>query len=96
MQQSPKMDPLAIVSLVCGVVGLIMVCCCGWLTIPLALAAIGTGAAAVMRINKDPMLTGKGLAFAGIALGALGLIVFVLFLILGVSGQLLSRMQNLR
>ena len=49
-----EMDPLATAALVCGVLSLLSVCCCGFLTFALGPAAAGLGLWSVMRIKADP------------------------------------------
>src|SRR3954471_5500421 len=75
-QQAPP--TLAIVSLVCGVLGIVTTCCCGLLGLPIPLAAIITGGIALAQ----PAAGGKGMAIAGVGLGVLcfllGLGLFIL------------------
>jgi hypothetical protein len=78
IQGRPKMDGMAITGVICSALGLI--CCCGgplFSGFGLAFSLVGLNA-----INKDPLnRTGKGLAIAGIVMGALGLLMFIAFLI---------------
>lgn len=61
----PPTDPMAVTALVLGICGLII------LPIPFSMVALGLGIAALVRIRRG-LRTGKGLAIAGIALGAFG------------------------
>jgi hypothetical protein len=83
-------DPVAIASLVCGILSLLFVCCCGILVFLLGPAAIGLGIWACNRIQADPgQLSGLGMAYTGIGLGAGGLVLEVILLILSVGINLL-------
>jgi hypothetical protein len=70
-----KTETLAIVSTIAGVIGTLSCCCC--ILVPLPIAAIATGAIALNKIKADPNLKGKELAFVGIALGALVLLLTI-------------------
>lgn len=77
---------LAIVSLVCGILSLT---CCGIIT---GIAAIVTGFIARKKATEDPAnFAGSGLAMAGIIMGAISILLTILFVILqvfvGVMGQ---------
>jgi len=76
---APRTDPLAISSLVLGVVSFL---CLGFIT---GAIAIGLGVGALNRIKNQPQaFTGKGLAIAGIVLGVLQLAMFALLMAFGV------------
>ncbi len=66
---------LSIVSLVCGIVGLILGCCCclGFIA---DIAAIVTGI-----IAKKKNVPGQGMALAGIICGAIGAVIYLGFTI---------------
>lgn len=69
---APKTDPLAIVSLVAGILS-IPCCCCWFFGFPFPIAAIACGIIALGRIKKQPQLySGTTLCYAGIACGVLG------------------------
>lgn len=89
----PSMDPLAIVSLVVGVLGIPVTCCCCQLFGFVAgILALGLGGFSMKRINDEPeKYSGKGLAIAGMVLGGLLLLLAVAWIIyiivtVGVSG----------
>lgn len=76
----PKMTaPDAKTALICGIVGLLF---CGVVLGPLA---ISKASAAKQAIAKDPTLSGEGLATAGMVLGILDLVFFVIVLALRMS-----------
>jgi hypothetical protein len=76
---APRTDPLAISSLVLGLVSFL---CLGFIT---GTVGIGLGIAALNRIKNQPQVfTGKGLAIAGIVLGGLQLAIFALLMAFGV------------
>ena len=83
----PRTDPLAIASLVVGLVGMVLACCCGAFGIPVHLAAIAMGGFSLYRMGEDPSLTGKGLAIGGIVAGGIGFLLAVILLIVGFSLQ---------
>lgn len=76
----PKLtSPDARSALICGLVGLVF---CGVVLGPLAISKAG---AAKRAIAADPSLTGEGLATAGMVLGILDLVLFVIVLMIRVS-----------
>lgn len=78
---------LPTVSLVLGIMSIVLFCCYGGL--PLGLAAIITGWLGYQNTNNDPMqFGGRGMAIAGMIMGAVGLIGMILLIILGVLGNL--------
>lgn len=78
-QGQPKTDGMAIAGAICSGIGLIPCCCCGTIFSGLGLAFSLIG---LNSINADPVnRTGKGLAIAGIVMGAVGLLFFVITLI---------------
>ena len=86
-----QLDPLATASLVCGVLGILMICCCGLFTLLLAPLAIVMGIASLVRIKNDPeRLSGVGMAWAGIATGAVALGFYLLYFALWGGVQLLD------
>lgn len=82
----PSFDPLAIASVVTGVLGLISCCCC--FLLPLPIAAIVTGALGLSKINEHPETSkGKELCYIGIGLGVLSLLITVaMFIINMING----------
>ena len=73
---------LPTVSLILGILGLLIVCCGGG--IPLGLAAMITGYLGFSNSNTNPMqYGGKGLAIAGMILGAIGFFISLFFIIIG-------------
>ncbi len=79
-------DPLAIASLICGIIALPSSCCCGCLSVPMGLIAIVLGIVAVVRPDSPQ----KALAYGGIATGAGALLVTVIAMIFGVGMNLMS------
>ncbi len=69
---------MAIASLVLGIVG--VTCCC--LVIPGPLAVI-LGWMGIKQIDRDPSFKGRGMAIAGIVLGAVATVLFVLLIVVG-------------
>lgn len=83
----PRTDPLAIASLVVGLFGVVLACCCGAFGVPVHLAAIAMGGISLYRMGEDPSLTGKGLAIGGIVAGGIGLLLAIILLVIGFSLQ---------
>ncbi len=78
---------LPTVSLVLGVLGLLLFCC--WGGIPLGVAAAITGYLGYQNANTDPQqYGGRGLAIAGMILGAISLLFGVLILIVSFAGSI--------
>ncbi|MCC6648622.1 MAG: hypothetical protein IT374_24020 [Polyangiaceae bacterium] len=81
-----KIEPLAIVSLVAGLVGLPAGLCCSWFALAFTLVAVGTGAFALVNIsNKPNELGGKGLAIGGIIAGLAIPAMLIAFVFLSVA-----------
>ena len=81
---------LAIVSLVLGIVSILAGCCCGLCGAPVPIAAIITGV--IAKVKKKP---GSGMALAGIITGAVGLVVAIVMVIVGIaSGNSTSFMKG--
>jgi len=72
-------DPLALTSLLLGVGSLLSVACCSLLSPLAALGAIVTGIVVLTRFGERPR-GGRGLAVAGITLGALTLLAMAAWL----------------
>ena len=86
-------NALAILALVCGILGIIFNCCCGWLSIPFAIAAL---ILALVAPKKDD---GKmdGMALAGLILGIVGFVFFgfnIILTIIGASTGLLAELME--
>ncbi|NLL80610.1 MAG: DUF4190 domain-containing protein [Clostridiales bacterium] len=80
VQEEPeRASGLAIASMVCGIVS-IVICCAWYLAAPLGIAAIALGI-----INNVKKLGGKGMAISGIITGSFGLLLaigwFVVYLL---------------
>ena len=74
--EEPK--TLSIVSLVCGIVGLLFSCCC-------CLGLIGDIAAIVTGIlAKKKNCGGQGMALAGIIIGAVGIVIYIITVIINI------------
>lgn len=74
--QPEKKNSLGIASMVCGIIALLLFCCCESLSITLGLAGIILGAVSLKRQESN-----KGFAIAGIITGSCGL-VFAIFLMI--------------
>lgn len=78
---------LPTVSLVLGILSLVLFCCYGG--IPMGLAALIVGYLGMNNANTDPMqYGGKGLAIGGMVLGGIALVISILFIFLGILGNI--------
>ena len=78
--QNDNRDNMAIISLVVGLVGFPLSCCCGLLAIPTGIAAVGLGIPALQGKNQV-------IAIAGVVLGALQIFWGVVILIISILGN---------
>ncbi len=67
----------AILALVCGILGIIFNCCCGWLSIPFGIAALVLALVAPKKGNGKL----EGMALAGLILGIVTIVFFVVSII---------------
>jgi hypothetical protein len=89
-----KINPLAIASVVCGVMSVLCSCVC--YGFPFNLAALVLGIIAIAQIGSDPSQSGKGLAFAGIGLFFVNILVLVGLMVFGFGmGVLGGILENL-
>jgi hypothetical protein len=84
------MNPLAIASLVCGILAYPMLCCC--YGFPFNLLGLALGIVAVVQSNSDPTMGGKGLAYGGIGASVFSMLLAVGFVVLGVGMSVLGPM----
>lgn len=78
---------LPTVALILGVLGFVLACCYGG--IPFGLGAIVTGYLGLSNANKNPMqFGGRGLAIAGLILGAIGLFGSLLIAFFAIIGSI--------
>lgn len=80
----PRVSPLAIVSLVTGILSLPLTFCCCLFSVPLSLVAIICGAIAIPQCRPGGPYTGRGLAVAGLTLGLIAILLIVGMIILQV------------
>ncbi len=80
VQQSKKTNGLAVASLICGILSLVC-CCCGYLTLPLGIAAI---ILAICSRKGDAKMS--GLAIAGLVCGIIGATIGLLIVVAGLTG----------
>jgi len=75
-ESSPQNNTLGVISLVCGILGIIFSICCNFLGLILALPALICG---IIGYQKQQQY-----ALAGIILGAIALVLSIVFMIIGV------------
>ena len=86
-----QMNVLALISMITGIVGFPASCCCAFISIPLAIAAIATGAVALVQFRSEPArYTGKGMALAGLICGICVLLLTILVFALGLALNLFN------
>ena len=91
-----QLDPLATASLICGVLGIVFICCCGLFTLMLSPLAIILGVVSLVRIKNSPdTLSGMGMAWAGIGTGVAALGFYLLYFIFVGGVQLLNILQQM-
>ncbi|MFH1463346.1 MAG: DUF4190 domain-containing protein [Pseudomonadota bacterium] len=92
---APQLDPMATASLVTGVLSLLFLCCCGLATFLFGPVAVGLGIWSIVRIKGDPQnLTGDGMAYAGIGLGAISLLLQILLMVFYVGVNVLGALAQ--
>lgn len=77
---------LAITSLICGIAGVVL----SWAVLPLlaSIVAVITGHMALRQTKANPMIGGRGMAFAGLIMGYVMVAVLVIGIVLTVIGFL--------
>jgi hypothetical protein len=74
MMGGPKTSPLAITSMILGILS-IPTCCCQFVSAPLAIAGLVLGIIGMGKIRSNPqMFKGGGMAIAGIVCSGVGVI----------------------
>ncbi len=78
---------LPIISMILGILSLGIFCC--WIAgLPLSIGALVAGYLGMNNANNNPMqYGGKGLAIGGMVIGAIGLIMSIIFMIIGLIGK---------
>lgn len=90
-----KDNPLAISSMVMGILSMPLMGCCFYFGLPLALAAIATGVISLRNQKASPEGTGsRAIAIAGIVCGGIGLVMFAALLAIGLLGAGLQAIQE--
>jgi len=89
-QMHPGNNPLAVASLVTGILAIVPGCCCSLLGMPLAIMAAVMGFVAMNQINQSQGTQGgKGLAIAGLVCGGSGIGIHVLNLAFSFSSSMM-------
>ncbi|MBQ9443365.1 MAG: DUF4190 domain-containing protein [Lachnospiraceae bacterium] len=78
---------MGITSLVCGILGLLCSCCCGFFGFIFPIVAIVCG---ILSINKHEDKDAKGMAIAGIICGGIGILIVIISLIIGFAAMIPS------
>lgn len=87
----PHVDSNANLALGLGIASLVLLPCCGVLSVPLGLVAAGVGGWSLKRQGEDPLLQGRGQAIAGIAFGLFAGLGAAALMALGTAGQMMNR-----
>lgn len=89
-----KANVLAIISLVCGILSIVLSCCCGWATLLFGPASVILGAVSPKNENGKK----NGMAIAGIILGIVSVVLFIgsllLSLLFPALGAMLSEISS--
>jgi len=73
--------------MITGIVSIPLTCCCSFLALPAGLAGAIMGGIAMSQASKSPETHGgNGMAIAGLVCGIIGVILSIVFLIIGLSG----------
>jgi hypothetical protein len=83
-----KTEPLAIWSLVLSLVGLF---CCGFVV---GIGGVVCGHLALSKIQREPQLQGRGLALAGLIIGYLAILFWVLYIVFFGGFSFLRELSN--
>ena len=87
----PQFNPLAIVSMILGILS-IPTCCCAFIATPLSIAAIALGIVSLGKIRSQPQAwKGAGMAIAGIATGGFGVLLWIAAIFTTFDDELRSR-----
>jgi len=76
MSTVPRTSGLAITSMICGILGIVI----PYLGFILAVLAIVFGAIAIHQTGSQPNLGGRGMAIAGLVLGILAIAMWVIII----------------
>ena len=76
-------NQLCLVSMILGITGVASSLCCALLALPLAIGAMATGIIGLVQLQ--PGQQGRGQAIAGLACGAVGLVVPIALLVFQVG-----------
>jgi hypothetical protein len=88
----PQVNPLAIASMVLGILS-IPACCCAFVGTPLSVAAVVLGIVSMQKIKSQPQAwTGTGMAIAGIATGSVGVLLWIAALFTTLDDGLRARL----
>jgi hypothetical protein len=88
MMGGPKTSPLAITSMILGILSIPM-CCCQFVSAPMAIAALVLGIIGMGKIRGNPqMYKGGGMAIAGIVCGGIGIIMSLIGLLTTIDENL--------
>lgn len=80
--------------MICGILAIVPGCCCGFIGIPLSVAAVVMGLVAMNQINASQgQLGGKGMAIAGLATGGAAVAIDILAMVFNVSSQVMRSMH---
>ncbi len=85
---------LSLAAMITGIVSVVLGCCCPLLGIPAGGTAVALGFVGLKQ-TRERGQAGRGMAIAGIATGAAGLVIGIISFILGASGVMEDWISNL-
>ena len=77
---------MALTGMICGIVSLVMLCCCYGL--PFNILGIVFSIIGLNKANETPKKDGKGMAIAGLICSGISILAAIAFLVLGVAVNL--------
>jgi len=80
IQSSRRTDPCAVISVIFGTLGLLLFCCMGWI---FSLVGGVLALVSLIRIHVDASLDGKVLAWIGILLAAIPMLIWFALIVIG-------------
>ena len=94
VEETAPNNTFGIISMICGIASIIISCCCTWIAIPLAIAAV-----VLAFVDKSKNGKMSGFSIAGLICGGIGIVSLILNFVIGIvmgagSGILSALMES--